>query len=75
MSDNERSFSELSDSDKKFTSRLFYGTIEKKITLDYIISSYLSKPISKNPDEELLSIALFKSYKNAFIGGVTISLK
>ena len=39
--DNERSFSDLSDTDKKFTSRLFYGTIERKITLDYIISSYL----------------------------------
>lgn len=52
--DNERSFNELSQRDKKFASRLFYGTVERKITLDYILSSYLKKPINKLDIEVLL---------------------
>ncbi len=52
--DNERSFNELSQRDKKFASRLFYGTVERKIALDYILSSYLKKPINKLDIEVLL---------------------
>lgn len=33
--------------DKAFISRLFYGVIERKATLDYIISLYSSKPLQK----------------------------
>ncbi len=33
--------------DKRFASALFYGVIERKITLDWIISKYSSKPLSK----------------------------
>lgn len=39
--------SDVSASDKAFISRLFYGVIERKATLDYIISLYSSKPIQK----------------------------
>ncbi|MBR3920713.1 MAG: 16S rRNA (cytosine(967)-C(5))-methyltransferase RsmB, partial [Oscillospiraceae bacterium] len=67
--DNERSFSDLSDTDKKFTSRLFYGTIERKITLDYIISSYLSKPISKL-DKEILMILRTGIYQLLYMPSV-----
>ncbi len=67
--DNERSFSDLSDTDKKFTSRLFYGTIERKITLDYIISSYLSKPISKL-DKEILMILRTGVYQLLYMPSV-----
>lgn len=38
---------EVSSRDKAFISRLFYGVIERKATLDYIISLYSSKPIQK----------------------------
>ncbi len=39
--------SDVSSRDKAFISRLFYGVIERKATLDYIISLYSSKPIQK----------------------------
>lgn len=39
--------SDVSVRDKAFISRLFYGVIERKATLDYIISLYSSKPIQK----------------------------
>ncbi len=33
--------------DKKFFTALYYGVIERKITLDHIISQYSSKPVEK----------------------------
>lgn len=39
--------SDVSARDKAFISRLFYGVIERKATLDYIISLYSSKPLQK----------------------------
>lgn len=38
---------DMTPSDKGLYTRLVYGTIEKKITLDYIISKFSSKPIDK----------------------------
>ena len=38
---------DVSARDKAFISRLFYGVIERKATLDYIISLYSSKPLQK----------------------------
>lgn len=38
---------ELSIQDKKFCSALFYGVIERKLTLDAVISKYSKKPLSK----------------------------
>lgn len=38
---------ELEYRDKSFVSALFYGVIERKITLDYNLSLYLQKPLSK----------------------------
>lgn len=41
--------------DSAFISALVYGVIERKITLDYILSRYLSKPIAKaRPDVRIL---------------------
>ncbi len=37
----------LSSQDKAFVSRLFYGVIERLITLDYYISKLSSKPVKK----------------------------
>ncbi|MGN1089054.1 MAG: 16S rRNA (cytosine(967)-C(5))-methyltransferase RsmB [Huintestinicola sp.] len=39
--------SSLSDRDKAFAARLFYGVCERKITLDHLISAYSSKPADK----------------------------
>lgn len=38
---------ELSAKDKGFASRLFYGVLERKLTLEYIISKYSSRPLKK----------------------------
>lgn len=38
---------DFAERDKKFISRLFYGILERKITLEYILSIYSSKPIDK----------------------------
>lgn len=37
----------LSPQDKKFTAALFYGVIERQITLDEIIKKYCNRPIAK----------------------------
>ncbi|MGN1304157.1 MAG: 16S rRNA (cytosine(967)-C(5))-methyltransferase RsmB [Oscillospiraceae bacterium] len=37
----------ISPRDKAFISRLFYGVIERRVTLDHIISLYSSKPLQK----------------------------
>ncbi|MBR5826565.1 MAG: 16S rRNA (cytosine(967)-C(5))-methyltransferase RsmB [Clostridia bacterium] len=40
--------------DKSFVSALFYGTIERKLTIDYQLSKYLSKPLKKLKPEVLI---------------------
>ena len=37
----------LSDRDKAFAARLFYGVTERKLTLEHIIGAYVSKPMQK----------------------------
>ena len=39
--------SDYSRQDKNFISRLFYGVIERKVTLDHVISLYSKKPLHK----------------------------
>ncbi len=39
--------SEFSRQDKNFASFLFYGVWERNITLEYVISCYVNKPLSK----------------------------
>lgn len=38
---------DYSDRDKAFVSRIFYGILERKLTLEYIISMYSDKPLQK----------------------------
>lgn len=54
--DNELNSSELSAQDKRFVSRLFYGVIERKITLDYIISIYIKKGSDKLDKEVKIAL-------------------
>lgn len=37
----------LSERDRSFVSRLFYGAAERKLTLEYVISLYSNKPLQK----------------------------
>ncbi len=39
--------SDLSDKDRALASAIFYGVLDRKITLDFILSKYLKAPISK----------------------------
>lgn len=43
----DKGISGLSIRDKAFASRLFYGVLERKLTLEYIISKYSSRPLAK----------------------------
>lgn len=38
---------DLSDEDKRLVSRLVYGVLDRKITLDYILSDFMKTPIKK----------------------------
>jgi 16S rRNA (cytosine967-C5)-methyltransferase len=44
--------------DKAFISRLYYGVIERQITLDYVVSLYSSKPLQKLDKEVLLVLRM-----------------
>lgn len=52
----------FSERDKSFISRLFYGILERKITLEYIISLYSNKPLNKLDDivVNILKIGLYQ---------------
>ena len=52
--------------DCAFISRLAYGVTERKITLDYAISQYLSKPINKTKPE-ILTILRLGAYQILFM--------
>ena len=58
--------------DRAFASALFYGVLEKKITLDYVISQYSSLPLGKMDPlvRQLLRLAVFQI---AYMDGVTES--
>ncbi len=50
--------SDLSDRDSTFVSALFYGVLEKKITLDYIISRFSSIRLKKIEQKTLIIIRM-----------------
>lgn len=58
--------------DRSFVSGLFYGVIERKITLDYQISLYLSKPVSKLKPE-VLTVLRMGAYQLLFMDKVPSS--
>lgn len=58
--------------DRSFVSSLFYGVIERKITLDYQISLYLSKPINKLKTE-VLTVLRMGAYQLLFMDKVPSS--
>lgn len=52
----------LSDVDKRFISALYYGVIERAITLDAIIAKYSSRPVDKLSDavREILRMGIYQ---------------
>ena len=63
---------ELDTRDKSFVSALFYGVIERQLTLDYNLSLYLSKPIKKLKPE-VLTIMRMGAYQLLFMKKVPSS--
>lgn len=67
--DGVLSKSELDTRDKSFVSNLFYGVIERKLTLDYNLSLYLTKPIKKLK-ADVLTIMRMGAYQVLFMDKV-----
>ncbi len=55
--------------EKAFISRLFYGVIERRITLDYIISLYSTKPLQKL-DGAVITVLRMGVYQIVFMDSV-----
>ncbi len=56
--DNALDKSELSAQDKKFAANLFYGVIERKITLDAVINKYSKRPAEKLSSDVLQTLRM-----------------
>ncbi|MBQ8296210.1 MAG: 16S rRNA (cytosine(967)-C(5))-methyltransferase RsmB [Ruminococcus sp.] len=61
--------SELSDRDKKLCSVIYYGVIERKITLDHIIGGLSSRPPEKL-DDVILNILRSGIYQLLYMEGI-----
>ena len=61
--------SDLDTRDKSFVSNLFYGVIERQLTIDYQLSLYLSKPLKKLKPE-VLTILRLGAYQILFMDKV-----
>ncbi len=60
--DKALSASDLSDADRRLVSRLYYGVLEKKLTLDYQLSHLCSRPLDGVDSEvrEILRLGLYQ---------------
>ena len=64
--------SDLNSVDKAFATALFYGVIQKKITLDYQLSTVLRQPLKKLRDEVLIALEM-GVYQLFFMDKVPVS--
>ncbi len=62
----------LDSTDCAFISRLVYGVTERKITLDYIISQFLSQPLKKLKTEVLVILRI-GTYEILFMDKIPVS--
>ena len=67
--DNALEKSQLDQREKKFASALFYGVIERKLTLDEIISRY-SKKKTERLSEEVRNILRTALYQICYMNSV-----
>lgn len=60
--DNVLAESSLSAQDKKFVSNLFYGVIERRITLDAVINRYSKRPVERLSNDvlQILRMAIYQ---------------
>lgn len=65
----DQGINKLQQRDKAFASRLFYGVLERKLTLEYIISGYSSRPIDKI-DNSVLNILKMGIYQILYMDSV-----
>ncbi len=61
--------SDLDERDKKLCSAIYYGVIERKITLDHIIRSFSSRPLNKL-DDAVLNILRSGIYQILYMDSV-----
>lgn len=61
--------SKLDAQDKSFAAKLFYGSIERKLTLNYILQKFLSKPVAKM-DKEIVAILQSGLYQMLYMEAV-----
>ncbi len=59
----------ISAQEKAFVTKLFYGTVERKLTLEYILQKYLSKPLNKL-DKEVAAIMKSGLYQILYMENV-----
>lgn len=59
----------LNGQDKAFATKLFYGTVERKLTLNYILQKHLAKPLSKM-DKEIVAIMQSGLYQILYMENV-----
>lgn len=59
----------LSEQDKAFATKVFYGTVERKLTLNHILQKHLSKPLSKM-DKEVVAIMQSGLYQILYMDSV-----
>lgn len=67
--DNALSEEKMELRDKKFITHLYYGVIERKLTLDYIISKYSSKKVEKL-DDSIVNILRTAIYQMLYMDSV-----
>ncbi len=61
--------SPLSDADRRLAARLFYGVLERKLTLDYIIDNYSKRPV-RRLDTEVVAALRLGVYQIAYCGNI-----
>ncbi len=61
----------MTDAQRAFAAKLFYGTVERMITLDYILSRFVSKPLKKL-DREVLAIMQSGLYQILYMDSVPV---
>ncbi len=70
--DSVLSKTKLDTRDKSFVSALFYGVIERKLTIDYQLQKYLTKPLKKLKPDVLLMLRI-GAYQILFMDKVPTS--
>ncbi|MEG0092361.1 MAG: transcription antitermination factor NusB, partial [Oscillospiraceae bacterium] len=61
--------SALTAQDKSFAAKMFYGSIERKLTLNYILQKFITKPLDKI-DKEVLAILQSGLYQIKYMDAV-----